>query len=200
MPPDNHILILNGSPREHGLLSRLLYEMELAASGHAQIKHINVHKLNFAACQGCMSCRTSRKCRLPYDDAHMIAKVLSWADILIVASPCYWGNMNGKLKMLFDRLVYMLIDTTDRCLPIPLHKKERALIVTTCSTPFPFNIWFNQSYGTVKAIKSILKWSGYKVIGNIQRSNTLINNTLTEHDQRKCRQLIYKTIKSTIKS
>jgi len=50
-------------------------------------------------------------------------------------------------------------------IPQALHKGKKAVIVSTCSTPWPFNIWFNQTRGVVKALREILKWSGFSIKG-----------------------------------
>ena len=48
-------------------------------------------------------------------DAQRTLQKIQWADVLIVGSPCYWGNMNGHLKVVFDRIVYgMMGESPDR--------------------------------------------------------------------------------------
>ena len=107
-----------------------------------------------------MKCRSSRQCVLPADDAQRVLSLVAESDVLIVGAPCYWGNMPGTLKVLFDRMVYGLMGESTRGLPRPLHKGKRAILLTTCTTPWPFNVWFRQSRGTVRALHEILKWSG----------------------------------------
>ena len=81
-----------------------------------------------------------------------------------VRVPVYWGNMNGKLKSLFDRIVYVMMGESKFGIPLPLNKKKKAIIVTSCTTPFPFNYLCRQSTGATKALKEILKYSGFKII------------------------------------
>jgi hypothetical protein len=57
-------------------------------------------------------------------------------------------------------------------IPIPLHKGKKAIIVTSCTTPFPFNYICGQSTGAVRAVREVLKSSGFKVIRKINLSNT----------------------------
>ena len=92
------ILILNGSPRSNGLISRILDTMaNEARQHHAEVEVVPVCRLDIHPCTGCMSCRSRHNCVLPE------------ADALVIGSPCYWGNMSGQLKILFDRLVYGLM-------------------------------------------------------------------------------------------
>lgn len=125
-----------------------------------------------------------------YYDAQRTLQKIQWADVLIVGSPCYWGNMNGHLKVVFDRIVYGMMGESPKGLPQALHKGKKAVIVSTCSTPWPFNIWFNQTRGVVKALREILKWSGFSIKGVIQKGGTKLHPELTESDKKKCRKII----------
>ncbi len=169
------ILVLNGSPRKNGNVSRLLKKEAdklLNKYPGAEIIWENVCDLNFKFCLGCMACRSKVTCILPEDDAHKIEKEIKECDLLIVGTPVYWGNMNGKLKCLFDRLVVVMMGESKLGIPIPLHKGKKAIIVTSCTTPFPFNYICGQSTGAVRAVREVLKSSGFKVIRKINLSNT----------------------------
>ena len=169
------ILVLNGSPRKNGNVSNLLKkeaDRQLKKNPSSEILWENVYDLNFSFCLGCMACRSKGSCILPQDDAHRIENEIKECDMLIVGTPVYWANMNGKLKCLFDRLVGVLMGESKLGIPIPLHKGKKAIIVTSCTTPFPFNYFCGQSTGAVRAVKEVLKSSGFKVIRKINLSNT----------------------------
>ena len=169
------ILVLNGSPRKNGNVACLLKKESdrlLQKKPGAEIIWENICDLNFAFCHGCMACRSKGSCILPQDDAHKIENEIKDCDMLIVGTPVYWGNMNGKLKCLFDRLVGVLMGESKLGIPIPLHKGKKAIIVTSCTTPFPFNYICGQSSGAVRAVREVLKSSGFKVIRKINLSNT----------------------------
>lgn len=187
------ILILNGSPRTKGLISRMLGIMaEEARNRGAEVEEVQISKLQIRPCTGCMSCRSRNACILPEDDAQRTLQKIQWADVLIIGSPCYWGNMNGYLKVLFDRMVYGMMGESSKGIPQAMHKGKRAVIVSTCSTPWPFNIWFNQTRGVVKALREILKWSGFSIKGIIQKGGTKQHPELTEKDIARCRRIIRK--------
>lgn len=169
------ILVLNGSPRKNGNVTGLLKkqtEVYLKKDPSAEIIWENVYDLNFNFCRGCMACRSKGSCVFPEDDAHKIEKEIKECDMIIVGTPVYWANMNGKLKCLFDRLVGVLMGESKLGIPVPLHKGKKAVIVTSCTTPFPFNYICGQSVGAVRAIKEVLKSSGFKVVKKINLSNT----------------------------
>ena len=169
------ILVLNGSPRKNGNVSNLLKKESdrlLKKNTGAEIIWENVSDLNFSFCHGCMACRSKGSCLLPEDDAHRIENEIKECNMLMVGTPVYWANMNGKLKSLFDRLVGVLMGESKHGIPLPLHKGKKSVIVTSCTTPFPFNYFCGQSSGAVRAVREVLKSSGFKVIRKINLSNT----------------------------
>ena len=173
------ILVLNGSPHKNGnvcnaLKTRVEKLSKVQKNEESLVNVIweDVSSLNFKFCSGCMKCRSLGKCIFPFDDAHKIAEKISSCDAIIVGTPVYWGNMNGKLKALFDRLVYILMGESKQGIPSPLHKGKKAEIVTACTTPFPFNYFCGQSSGAVRAVKEILKSSGFKVVKKTNLAGT----------------------------
>ena len=114
---------------------------------------LSVSDLKVAPCTGCMVCRSRLSCVLPKDDAQRVLGLIEACDVLVVGAPCYWGNMPGQLKVLFDRIVYGMMGESASGIPKPLHKGKKAILVAACTTPFPFNILFGQSQGVVRALK-----------------------------------------------
>lgn len=170
-----NILVLNGSPRKKGTVSEVLKstvsKLESKNSGNSVVWE-NICSLKHSFCNGCMKCRASGKCILPADDAHRIADEIKACDMIVVGTPVYWGNMNGRLKILFDRLVGSLMAESKMGIPIPLHKGKKAVIVTACTTPFPFNYICGQSTGAVRAVKEVLKSSGFRITKKINIAGT----------------------------
>ena len=186
------ILFLNASPRLNGTVARMLKAMK----DEAEKMGMNVHyeevaKLSVHSCMGCMACRSRKECVLPIDDAQRILRLIAESDALVIGSPCYWGNMPGTLKVLFDRMVYGLMGESPRGLPRPLHRGKKALLVATCTTLWPFNIWFRQSHGTVRSLREILKWSGFRIVATFERGGTK-KRPLTEHDVERCRRMVHR--------
>lgn len=172
-----NILVLNGSPRKKGNVAKNLQRQvekisKKAGEDACNVVWKDVCDLNFDFCKGCMACRSKTDCILPQDDAHKIAREIQKCNILLAGTPVYWGNINGKLKSLFDRLVGIMMAESKMGIPVPLHKGKKAIIVSSCTTPFPFNYLCGQSSGAARALKEILKSSGFKIIKKVNISNT----------------------------
>ena len=184
------VVILNASPRKDGNISQMLNIMgDTLFEKGTEVTIIDVCKLEFRPCIGCMKCRSAHDCVMPEDDTKRILRLVQECDALVVGSPCYWGNMTGQLKMLFDRWVYGMMDHSERDYPIPLLKGKKAVIVTTCTTQWPFNLIFKQSAGTVRALMEILCWSGFKIAGVIQKGGTHKSKGLTPKEIAKCKKI-----------
>ena len=100
-----NILIINGSPRKKGLISQMLDIMrEEAEQRSAKVQTVYTNDLNIKPCIGCMACRSKGNCVLGEDDSQHVLKMIQDADAIIMGAPCYWGNIPGQMKLLFDRL------------------------------------------------------------------------------------------------
>ncbi|MBO7366436.1 MAG: flavodoxin family protein [Bacteroidales bacterium] len=188
------ILILNGSPRKKGLVSQMLGIMKEEAERKGnEVELIAANDLQVKPCIGCMVCRTKSACALPEDDSQRVLKKLQEADAVIIGAPCYWGNIPGQLKLLFDRMVYGLMRDTPR-FPEPLMKGKKAILVSTSTTPFPFNRLFNQTHGAIRALKEICSYAGFKITGTIERGGTHMHPQLSDKDRRRCSEKIRKII------
>lgn len=166
------ILVLNGSPRQNGTVALLLKAVtESLSTGH-EVEWIDVCKLNMKFCTGCMVCREKESCILPEDDAHTVGKKIQEADALVVGTPTHWGNMCAPLKLLFDRNVPVFMGESPRGIPVPRQKGKHAVVVTACTTPWPFNFILPESRGAIRAIREVLHYGGYKIVGTIAKPGT----------------------------
>lgn len=187
------ILILNGSPRPQGNIAQMLDAMksEAMSLGH-EVTMMRVSDMAVKPCMGCMACRVRRRCVLPDDDAQRVLTALNDADVLVIGAPCYWGNLPGQMKVLFDRMVYGLMADKESGLPLPLHKGKRAVVVATSTVSFPFNILMNQTRGVVRAVKEILRYSGIRVVATVQKGGTKKHPLLSKKELKKCRNVMRK--------
>ena len=129
-----NILIINGSPRKKGNISQMLGIMrEEAEKKGDKVETIYTNDLQVKPCIGCMACRSKGTCVLAEDDSQRVLKLLQDADAVILGAPCYWGNIPGQMKLLFDRLVYGMMRDTPR-FPEPLMKGKKCILVSTSTT------------------------------------------------------------------
>ena len=187
-----NILIINGSPRKKGLISQMLSIMQEKAELRGdQVRTVYTNDLSIKPCIGCMVCRSKEKCVLGEDDSQRVLKMIKEADAIIMGAPCYWGNIPGQMKLLFDRIVYGMMRDTPR-FPEPLMKGKKCILISTCTTPWPWNILFKQSRGAIRALREICRYSGFKIITTIDRGGTIMHPQLSGKDIQKCHKAIRK--------
>lgn len=193
-----NLLIINGSPRKKGLISQMLriFHEQAIASG-IEVTEVYANDLQIKPCMGCMACRSKRHCVLPEDDAQRVLTLIEQADAIVIGAPCYWGNIPGQLKLLFDRIVYGMMRDTPR-FPEPLMQGKKAVFISTSTTPFPFNILMNQSRGAIRALREIGRFSGWKIVDTIERGGTATRPQLSPRDISKCHKAFRKLCATTI--
>ena len=193
-----NLLIINGSPRKKGLISQMLRIFhEQAINSGIEVSEVYANDLQIKPCMGCMACRSKRHCVLPEDDAQRVLTLIEQADAIVIGAPCYWGNIPGQLKLLFDRIVYGMMRDTPR-FPEPLMKGKRLVCISTSTTPFPFNILMNQSHGAIRALREIGRFSGWKIVDTIERGGTATRPQLSPRDISKCHKAFRKLCATTI--
>lgn len=183
------VVVLNGSPRRNGLVSQMLGHVVSGLPAGCGTESYFVQELAVAPCTGCMKCRSLGRCVLPEDDGHRVADALRSAGAIVVGSPCYWGNMSGTLKVLFDRVVYVMMGERDNGMPVAMHKGKRAVLVATCNTVYPFSVLFRQTSGVFRALREILKWIGFRVAGTLAKSGCRRSGILSQGEIIKCKKL-----------
>jgi len=166
------ILILNGSPRKNGTVATLLKSIWGAVSQRHDVEWIGVYDLRIKPCMACMKCRPDGECVLPEDDAHRIGRMIRQADGLVVGTPTHWGYMSAQLKLLFDRNVPVFMGERPGGFPLPRQKGKPAAIVAACTTPRPLHFFAAGSRGAVRAVREVLHYGGYRIIGRAVRPGT----------------------------
>lgn len=104
------VLLINGSPREHGN-TRMALE-EVAKTLHAEGVETLIVNIGKQAMQGCIACGwCGRNGRCTYNDQvyeQILNAVREGVDGWIIGSPVYYGGPNGSLCALMDRVCYSL--------------------------------------------------------------------------------------------
>jgi len=188
------ILVLNGSPRQNGTVVSLLKAITEPLSAEHQVQWIDVCRLNMKYCTACMVCREKLKCVLPEDDAHRAGEKIQDADALVIGTPTHWGNMCAPLKLLFDRNVPVFMGESPGGMPAPRQKGKRAVVVTACTTPWPFNFILAESRGAIRAVKEVLHYGGYKTVGTLTKPGTKKSKVISPSMMARARRLGKKLI------
>lgn len=98
------VLVLSASPRKGGNSDLLCDQFMLGArEAGNQTEKINLQdrKINF--CLGCMDCQSNGGVCVQNDDMAEILDKMVQADVLVMATPIYFYNMDAQLKVLIDR-------------------------------------------------------------------------------------------------
>ena len=98
------IVAVLGSPRPQGNSSTLARAfLKAAGERGAEVTEYLLNQLNFQGCQGCRACKIKSDTCILEDDLAPVLQAVRDADILVLASPVYFGDLNGQTKCFFDR-------------------------------------------------------------------------------------------------
>ena len=92
-----------GSPRRGGNSELLLDKaLEGASSSGLGTEKIVLNELQFSPCQECGGCNKSGECVI--DDAmQKLYKKIAACDIIVIASPIFFGSLAAQVKAMIDR-------------------------------------------------------------------------------------------------
>lgn len=148
-----NILILNGSPRKNGKTASLVNAFTEGAqiSGN-EVNNMYLDSLNIHGCLACEACQSGNGC-VQSDDMDMVYEAFEWADVVVFASPMYWGNVTGQLKIVIDRLYGLSLK-----MGFENFVKETAFIMTARGDNYQFSIDFYHIF------TEMLNWKDYGMV------------------------------------
>jgi multimeric flavodoxin WrbA len=122
------IIALLGSPRPEGNSAVLAKAfLDACQSSGATVETYFLNQMQYRGCQACMSCKTKTEACILEDDMTPVYEAIRQADVLVLASPVYFGSFSGQLKTAFDRF-YAYLDVNFACrLPVG---KQSVFILT----------------------------------------------------------------------
>ena len=98
------IVAVLGSPRPQGNSAGLAHKfLDAAKELGAEIRVFALNQMEFQGCQGCLACKTDRDSCILEDDLAPVLEAVKAADVFLMASPVYFGDLSGQLKCFFDR-------------------------------------------------------------------------------------------------
>ncbi|MEA4890447.1 MAG: flavodoxin family protein [Clostridiaceae bacterium] len=103
------ILILSGNPKKQGLCQSMIDAVKAgAAEGGAAVEEIRLSDIPLIRCQVCDNgwgiCLSENRCKYGDDGFTALMAQMESADVLVLATPVYWGEMAESLKCFLDRL------------------------------------------------------------------------------------------------
>ena len=98
-----NVLGINGSPRIGGNTDILLDKaLEGARTKGTKTEKVILNTLKFSPCQECENIRDDGTCIID-DDLQPLYKRIEDADVIILASPIFFGSLSAQTKMMIDR-------------------------------------------------------------------------------------------------
>ena len=90
-------------------------------------KTISLGSADIKFCVGCKSCYQTGKC-IHNDGMIEIIECIFDSDIILIASPSYWGDVTAQMKQFIDRCT-PYCDTNENCLPLLKGKHGAAVVI-----------------------------------------------------------------------
>ena len=119
-----------GSPRPNGssafITDKIIKGMK---QSNIEVNRYCLGEMKISFCLGCKNCHKTGRC-VQSDDMDIIMEELIASDIVVIASPSYWGDVTGQLKVFFDRSTpYSETNPNDNKVKIPEGKKGIAVAI-----------------------------------------------------------------------
>jgi len=109
-------MILHGSPRRNGNSDTLAFYFAngLRSTGQEDIVDFYPNEMNIGTCQMCMTCRDAEghKCAIE-DDMNQIYNAFKESEIVVFATPMFWGYMTAQLKIVLDRMEALCVGPSE---------------------------------------------------------------------------------------
>lgn len=102
-----NVIVLHGSPNRDGNSDTLVKHFinGLESRGLNEIKQFILYDMSIKPCQGCRSCNYSEdNACIIEDDMQNIYSAFEDVDIVVFATPMYWGYMTAQMKLAIDRM------------------------------------------------------------------------------------------------
>lgn len=126
------IVTLLGSPRSQGNSNAIARRFqETAANLGAEIRTFELNRLTYRGCQGCYACKKSLDHCILNDDLTEVLTAVTEADLVVLASPVYYGDVTAQLKGFIDRTYsYLKPDYLTNLTPSRLTPKKLLFVLT----------------------------------------------------------------------
>lgn len=126
------IVAILGSPRSRGNSTAIASRFtETAAQHGAQIEAFELNRLAYRGCQGCYACKKTHDHCVLQDNLTQVLDAVKGAEIVLLASPVYYGDVTAQLKGFIDRTYsYLKPDYITNPQPSRLSPKKLVFVLT----------------------------------------------------------------------
>jgi len=154
------VVAVLGSPRTTGNSSAIARRfLDTAAKLGANTRAFELNKLSCRGCQGCYACKKELDKCIVKDDLAVVLSAVREADVVVLASPIYFGEITAQLKTFIDRAFsYLKPDYITNPQPSRLSQKKLLFVL---SQGHPDENLFSDVY---PRYSEFLKWMGFSDI------------------------------------
>lgn len=185
------IVCVLGSPREKANSSILAKRfIDTAEAVGAETRTYTLNNMKYRGCQACMACKSKlERCALKDDLAEVLLAVEE-ADVLLLASPVYFGEVSSQLKGFIDRWYsYLKPDYLTNPNPARLAPGKKLVFILTQGNPdqkmfgdiFPKYDFFLKWYGFQEG--HLIRACGVQGAGDVEARGDVLE--LAEQTARK---------------
>lgn len=151
------ITALLGSPRVSGNSASIAMRfIEKARKLGAETTVFELNRLSYRGCQGCYACKKALDHCVLKDDLTEVLNIVKESDVVLLASPVYYGDISAQLKGFIDRTYsYLKPDYITSQEPSRLAPKKLVLALTQGHPDADFFADIYPRYS------GFLKWMGF---------------------------------------
>jgi multimeric flavodoxin WrbA len=154
------VVCLLGSPRKNGNSATVArHFLNCAENLGAETESFYLNGLDFKGCQACNLCKTKfENCALN-DDLIPVLEATFNADMVVMASPVYYGDVSAQLKTFIDRTYsYLLPGYIAKAHPNRLQERKKLVFILTQGHRDPD--WFS---GILPRYQDLFHWTGFAI-------------------------------------
>ncbi len=131
------IICIQGSPRINGNSSHIAGRfLATAESLGAETSTFILNQLSYRGCQGCYACKTTLDRCVLEDGLTEVLDAVTRADVVVLATAIYYGDVTGQLKSFIDRTFsYLVPDYITDPVPSRLPAGKRLVFIITQGNP-----------------------------------------------------------------
>ena len=176
------VVCLLGSPRIKGNSATLAGQFcDAAEKRGAAVQTFALNKLSYRGCQACMACKTKLDRCVLEDDLTGVLDAVRGCDVLVMATPTYFGEVSSQLKAFIDRTFsYLVPDFVTNPTPSRLAPGKKLVFIQAQTDPdaahfgdvFPRYESFFQWYGFKDC--HLIRATGVTDAGEVARQETVM--------------------------
>ena len=177
------VLGFNGSPRKNANTAQMLKNaLEGAkAAGADDVKLYHLYDYNFKGCRSCFACKllggkSYGNCAVK-DEITALLEEAREADVILLGSPIYFGNLSGQMRSFLERLLFPAFCYDDACSSLWPKKIQSGMIYT-------LNRPSNEQY--VDAMEYSVEFFLEKVFGNVSSIYSMDTYQFSDYSKYYC--------------